>query len=157
MGPPCGVGRIAQRFRGPEVVAKTIDSRRGARAGAPLPSRVATVFVGRSRVGHVHVAYNTSHSGTWHFPSGISPPSDVPSVRVALAARLRRAEGVRNPLALGARNLSTGLKSKISGLFLRTNLDGVGRRRTGIGPRLGTVSPMPMCAFWAHVVIPWSQ
>jgi predicted DNA binding CopG/RHH family protein len=119
MGRPCGVGRIAQCFRGREVVAQRLTFVGGARR-RPLTFLVATVFAGRSRVGHVHVAYNTSHSGTWHFPSGISPPSDVPSVRVALAARLRRAEGVRNPLALGARNPSTGLKSKISGLFLRT-------------------------------------
>jgi hypothetical protein len=46
---------------------------------------------------------------------------------------------------------------KVFGLFLRTNLVGVGRRMVGIGPRsgtlTGTLAPMPSCAFQAHIVI----
>jgi hypothetical protein len=46
---------------------------------------------------------------------------------------------------------------KVFGLFLRTNLAGVGCRMMAIGPRsgtlTGTLAPMPSCAFKAHIVI----
>jgi hypothetical protein len=49
-----------------------------------------------------------------------------------------------------------GLKSMISGPFLIGTLVGVGCRMMVFGPRLGTLvgtrQPMPMSAFWAHVV-----
>jgi hypothetical protein len=59
--------------------------------------------------------------------------------------------------AKAAGNHRTGLKSMISGPFFIGNLVGVGCRRMGLGPSLGTLAgtlePMPMCAYQAHIVI----
>ena len=54
--------------------------------------------------------------------------------------------------------IRTGLKLTISGPLFIGNLVGVGCRLMDLGPSLGTLAgtlePMPMCAFRAHVVLP---
>jgi hypothetical protein len=51
-----------------------------------------------------------------------------------------------------------GLKFTISGPFFIGSLVGVGCRLAVLGPSLGTLAgtlePMPMCAYQAHIVIP---
>jgi uncharacterized DUF497 family protein len=45
----------------------------------------------------------------------------------------------------------------ISGPFFIGSLVGVGCRLMDFGPSLGTLEPTPMCAYQAHIVIPWSS
>jgi hypothetical protein len=70
-----------------------------------------------------------------------------------LASAVRWPSGRRRRFAKAARNHRTGLKLTISGPFFIGNLVGVGCRLMVLGPRLGTLRPMPTCALWAHIVL----
>jgi hypothetical protein len=48
-------------------------------------------------------------------------------------------------------DLEMGLESLISGPFFIGRLVGVGFRLIDLGSSLGTLEPMPMCAYQAHI------
>jgi len=68
---------------------------------------------------------------------------------------VRWLSGRKPRFAKAAGSHGTGLKSTISGRFFIGSLVGVGCRMMGVGPRagtlVGTLEPMPMCAFRVHV------
>ena len=67
------------------------------------------------------------------------------------------AERRRRRFAKAATSHETGLKFTISGPFFIGTLVGVGCGMMVLGPRfgtlLGTLEPMPMCAYQAHIMI----